>query len=84
VGGAFDLRLAPVVGGYFLGDYEGLAASGGVFYPLFVMTTPLLVDPTDVYVQAVAIPTTPAAPAFISAAPQVRFPGRAERFGTRL
>lgn len=37
---AFDLAIAPRTtspgaGGYFLGDYQGLASRGGVFLPLF-------------------------------------------------
>jgi BNR repeat-like domain len=37
---AFDLANAPVSAGrgYFLGDYQGLVASGNVFVPLFVRT----------------------------------------------
>jgi hypothetical protein len=37
-GTSFDLETAPVAGGYFLGDYEGLATSGNAFLPLFVKT----------------------------------------------
>lgn len=35
---SFDLELAPLAGGYFLGDYEGLAAGGNNFYALFTQT----------------------------------------------
>ncbi len=34
----FDIRLAPVARGYFLGDYMGLATSGASFIPFFVQT----------------------------------------------
>jgi hypothetical protein len=38
--GSFDLLLAPVAGGVFLGDYQGLATSGAsTFHPFFVATT---------------------------------------------
>ncbi len=36
--GSFDLLNAPNAGGFFLGDYEGLTASGTTFEPFFVMT----------------------------------------------
>jgi len=52
--GAFDISTAPVInGGYFIGDYEGLAAVGNLFVPLFVMTTGRPADPTDVYAASV-------------------------------
>jgi hypothetical protein len=45
----FDQLLAPFAGGYFLGDYEGLAASGDRFRALFVTTTTQAGNPTDVF-----------------------------------
>jgi hypothetical protein len=46
----FDLHLAPVARGYFLGDYMGLVASGGSFVPFFVQTNNRgTEDRTDVY-----------------------------------
>src|SRR5262249_32563629 len=35
---SFDILNAPNAGGLFLGDYQGLAASGTAFYPFFVRT----------------------------------------------
>ncbi len=35
VGAPFDMRTAPVVDGFFVGDYEGLAPSGDSFLPFF-------------------------------------------------
>jgi hypothetical protein len=32
---SFNMENAPVAGGYFVGDYEGLAAAGQSFYALF-------------------------------------------------
>ena len=46
----FDLLTAPDAGGYFLGDYQGLAASGSVFIPLFVRTNASTTNRTDVFV----------------------------------
>jgi hypothetical protein len=37
---SFDLEKAPVARGYFLGDYEGLAAIGNEFRPVFVQAGP--------------------------------------------
>jgi hypothetical protein len=38
----FDMRLAPVARGFFLGDYMGLAVSGNDFRPVFVQSGPAL------------------------------------------
>jgi len=47
--GSFDMTTAPDAGGYFVGDYEGLTASGTTFDPFFVMAHPIattgLTDP---------------------------------------
>src|SRR5262249_19174295 len=51
----FDLALAPLTtspapGGYFLGDYQALQSSGGLFLPLFVRTNNGdSANPTDVF-----------------------------------
>jgi BNR repeat-like domain len=37
IGGPFDIATAPDAGGYFLGDYEGLATVGKNFLAFFVM-----------------------------------------------
>ena len=39
VAGPFDIELAPLFHGYFLGDYEGLTSTGSTFLPLFAQTT---------------------------------------------
>jgi hypothetical protein len=47
--GSFDMTTAPDAGGYFVGDYEGLTATGTTFDPFFVMARPIatagLTDP---------------------------------------
>ncbi|HSQ09630.1 MAG TPA: hypothetical protein VLN25_03290, partial [Burkholderiaceae bacterium] len=45
----FDLITAPQAGGYFIGDYFGLAASGNVFIPVYVRTTGSTTNRTDVF-----------------------------------
>ena len=52
LGASFDLRPATLVNTYFLGDYEGLAASGEMFLPFFVGATLDSADKTDVFVRA--------------------------------
>jgi hypothetical protein len=37
IAGPFDMRAAPLSGGYFVGDYVGLATAGRTFHSLFVM-----------------------------------------------
>jgi hypothetical protein len=60
VAGPFDLAIAPNARGLFLGDYQGLAASGGRFISLFAQTTRApLANPTDIF----ALAATPAAQA---------------------
>ena len=39
VGGPFDIENAPIAGGYFLGDYEGLDSFGTTFTSFFSETT---------------------------------------------
>jgi len=71
VAGPFDLAIAPNARGLFLGDYQGLAASGGRFVSFFAQTTRAqLPFPTDIYALAV----TPAAQA-----QSVGVPGRSYR-----
>lgn len=36
ISGPFDMKTAPVASGFFVGDYEGLAAMGSAFVPFFV------------------------------------------------
>jgi hypothetical protein len=47
--GSFDMTTAPFARGYFVGDYEGLTATGATFDPFFVMAQPIatsgLTDP---------------------------------------
>ena len=50
---SFDLRTAPVARGFFLGDYEGLAAAGNRFELLFSQTTGELGNPTDLFATTV-------------------------------
>jgi hypothetical protein len=38
ISGPFDVKTAPVVGGYFLGDYQGLTNVENAFLPVFVQT----------------------------------------------
>jgi len=53
---AFDLDTAPVAaGGYFIGDYHGLAVTDA-FIPVYVRTTGSTTNRTDVYAVAVRAP----------------------------
>ena len=50
VPGSFDIETAPVARGYFLGDYEGLAAVANDFLAFFVMAnTGNTLNRTDVF-----------------------------------
>jgi hypothetical protein len=45
----FDLDRAPVAGGLFLGDYQGLVSIGPIFLPFFVKTNVAVANQDDVY-----------------------------------
>ncbi|MCY7388940.1 MAG: exo-alpha-sialidase [Burkholderiales bacterium] len=54
---AFDLALAPVARGYFLGDYMGLVSAGTNFYPLYVRTnTGTITNRNDVFMTPINVP----------------------------
>jgi hypothetical protein len=46
---SFDMRTAPDAGGFFTGDYQGLASFGNVFANLFVATTGTGANATDAF-----------------------------------
>ena len=58
VAGPFDLATAPVAAGLFLGDYQGLAATGATFLSLFVQTTDEADNRTDIFVATLPGPPT--------------------------
>lgn len=45
----FDLARAPLAGGYFLGDYQGLTSIGPIFIPFFVKSGGEDANRNDVY-----------------------------------
>jgi hypothetical protein len=45
----FDMRAAPDAGGFFLGDYEGLASFGDTFYNLWVQSANVSANRTDAF-----------------------------------
>jgi hypothetical protein len=45
----FDLATAPLSGGLFLGDYQGITSIGPVFVPFFAKTNGDPADPDDIY-----------------------------------
>jgi BNR/Asp-box repeat len=53
VGGSFDVTLAPIARGYFLGDYMGLDHAGPVFVADFAMTHPVANNQQDIYTAAI-------------------------------
>ncbi len=56
IAGPFDLTKAPNVGGYFVGDYQGLASVGTVFLPFYVRTDAgAVTGPTDVFTNRINV-----------------------------
>jgi hypothetical protein len=54
VGGPFDLEQAANAGGYFLGDYEGLATTGNSFGAFFDEAINQSTNPSDVFYSLVS------------------------------
>jgi hypothetical protein len=72
VSGSFDLDVAPVAEGLFLGDYQGLGAIGETFVPFFVQTNDgNFANPTDVFA-SLSVLAIPAAGAKAKAAAPLR------------
>jgi Neuraminidase (sialidase) len=70
--GPFDLLAAPNARGLFLGDYQGLVASGSAFVPFYVQTTGTgAANRTDVFAGRVAAASASAARASAVAPPAV-------------
>jgi hypothetical protein len=46
---SFDMRTAPVAGGFFVGDYEGLASFGTQFLNLWVQSENVAANRTDAF-----------------------------------
>jgi hypothetical protein len=63
-------NAAPTNRGYFLGDYEGLAAAGQNFYALFAQADSSSSDPSNIWFRdpppAAESPTVSAAPAAVT------------------
>jgi hypothetical protein len=54
---SFDMQLAPVAGGRFLGDYMGLAASGTTVRPVFGIATGA--NLTDLFTRTIDVSSVP-------------------------
>jgi hypothetical protein len=52
VAGPFDMHKAPVAGGEFVGDYEGMTTSGSAFQPFFIQTVSAT-NPTDAFFSSI-------------------------------
>jgi hypothetical protein len=52
VAGPFDMHLAPVARGEFVGDYEGMTTSGTAFQPFFIQAVSAS-NPTDAYFSSI-------------------------------
>ena len=82
VAGPFDMHLAPVARGEFIGDYMGMTTSGNAFQPFFIQTVDAS-NPTDAYFAETSL-----APVAIEASAArvgpVSDPGGSRRGGSRL
>ena len=65
-GGPFNFANAPIAdGGFFIGDYQGIASDSRAFYPFFAMTNASATNKTDIFASAFRsiVAPTKAAPA---------------------
>jgi hypothetical protein len=46
---SFDIEQAPIAGGYFIGDYEGLTSARATFMPFFSQAVSAPANPADVF-----------------------------------
>jgi hypothetical protein len=53
VAGPFDMALAPVAGGLFLGDYLAMVSEADRFLPLFVTASRTASNRTDVFIRSI-------------------------------
>ena len=51
--GPFDMHQAPVAGGEFVGDYEGMTTNGDTFQPFFIQAVSAPSNPTDAFFTAI-------------------------------
>ncbi len=61
IAAAFDLSVAPIARGYFLGDYMGLVSAGSNFYPFYTRTNSgTIANRNDVFMTPINVPTSSA------------------------
>jgi len=86
VGGPFDMHSAArTVQGYFVGDYEGLAASGANFIPFMVLTNDgNTSNRSDVFARPLAAPGAVELSPLVSAERGFAAPARARRGAHRI
>ena len=57
ISAAFNLAIAPIARGYFMGDYQGLVSAAGSFYPFYVRTNGAdISNRTDVFFTPITVP----------------------------
>ncbi len=72
IAAAFDLSVAPIARGYFLGDYMGLVSAGSNFYPFYARTnSAMAANRNDVFMTSINVPIN-SAQASVSARAQER------------
>lgn len=73
IAAAFDLSVAPVARGFFLGDYMGLVSAGSNFYPFYTRTNNgNTANRNDVFMTPINVPTS-SAQASVSARAEAPF-----------
>ena len=81
----FDLSLAPIARGFFLGDYMGLVSAGSNFFPFFTRTNSgNVANRTDVFVTAIDVPIGSAQSSIAARAEEQAAPGVSAEFAQRV
>lgn len=85
IAATFDLSLAPIARGFFLGDYMGLVSAGSNFFPFFTRTNSgNVANRTDVFVAAINVPIGSAQANNAARAEEPAAPGVSAEFAQRV
>ena len=85
IAAAFDLSVAPIARGYFLGDYMGLVSAGSNFYPFYTRTNSgNSANRTDVFMTPINVPTSSAQVSVSTRADEPSSAGISAEFAQRV
>ena len=85
IAATFDLSVAPIARGYFLGDYMGLVSAGSNFYPFYTRTNSgNIANRNDVFMTPINVPTSNAQASVFVRADEPSVAGISAEFAQRV